>query len=170
MYLTCPTEQYLPSYIAAGAEYRAAGVETYHFIDPAEHDVLGWIHTLETGEGLAGKYIRSTYLWLVDGEKFIAELTVRHSLTPSLRQRGGHIGYGVRPGYWGCGIGTRLLAMGLDWIRVNLPELDKTLVTCRDDNLASARVIEKNGGVLEDIIEYEGQRTRRYWIEVRDKR
>ena len=170
MYLTYPAEQYLPSYIAAGEEYRAAGVETYHFIDPAEHDVLGWIHTLQTGEGLDGKYVRSTYLWLVDDGEFIGELTVRHSLTPSLRQRGGHIGYGVRLGYHGRGIGTRLLGMGLDWIRVNLPELDKTLVTCRDDNHASARVIEKNGGVLEDVIEYEGRRTRRYWIEVRSKR
>lgn len=170
MYLTYPAPQYLPSYTEAGAEYRAAGVDTYHFIDPAEHDVLGWIHTLETGEGLTGKYVRSTYLWLVDGETFLGELAVRHSLTPSLRQRGGHIGYGVRRGYWGGGIGTRLLGMGLDWIRVNLPQLDKTLVTCRDDNYGSARVIEKNGGVLEDVIEYEGQRTRRYWIEVRDKK
>lgn len=166
MYLTCPAKQYLPSYIAAGAEYRAAGVETYHFIDPAERDVLGWIHTLRTGEGLVGRYVRCTFLWLVDGDEFIGELAVRHALTPSLRQRGGHIGYGVRPGYWGNGIGTRMLGMGLDWIRVNLPTLDKTLVTCRDDNCASARVIEKNGGVLEDVIVVEGQRTRRYWIEV----
>jgi len=175
MYLTYPATQYLPSYIEAGAEYRAAGVDTYHFLDPAEQDVLGWIHMLQTGEGLAdmgfaGKYVRSTYLWLVDGETFVGELAVRHSLTPSLRKRGGHIGYGVRLGYWGGGIGTRLLGMGLDWIRVNLPALDKTLVTCRDDNCGSARVIEKNGGVLEDIIEYEGQRTRRYWIQVRSKK
>lgn len=170
MYLVYPAERHLPSYIEAGEEYRAAGVETYHFIDPAGHDVLDWIHTLQTGEGLDGKYVRSTYLWLVEDDRFFGELTVRHSLTPSLRQRGGHIGYGVRLGCWGEGIGTRLLSMGLDWIRVNLPELDKTLVTCRDDNCGSARVIEKNGGRLEDIIEYEGQRTRRYWIEIRDQR
>jgi predicted acetyltransferase len=34
------------------------------------------------------------------------------------------------------------------------------LVTCDDDNIGSARVIEANGGVLEDV---RGEK-RRYWI------
>jgi predicted acetyltransferase len=37
-------------------------------------------------------------------------------------------------------------------------------VTCGDGNLASARVIEKAGGVLEDVREAELGLTRRYWI------
>ena len=42
--------------------------------------------------------------------------------------------------------------------------LRKVLVTCGDSNLASARVIEKAGGVLEDVRETELGLTRRYWI------
>jgi predicted acetyltransferase len=42
--------------------------------------------------------------------------------------------------------------------------LDKVLVTCNDSNLASARVIEKAGGVLEDVRDTEHGCTRRYWI------
>jgi predicted acetyltransferase len=37
-------------------------------------------------------------------------------------------------------------------------------VTCGDSNLASARVIEKVGGVLEDVRETELSLTRRYRI------
>jgi predicted acetyltransferase len=37
-------------------------------------------------------------------------------------------------------------------------------VTCGDSNLASARVIEDAGGVLEDVRETELGLTRRCWI------
>jgi predicted acetyltransferase len=37
-------------------------------------------------------------------------------------------------------------------------------VTCDDSNLASARVIEKAGGVLADKRDTELGHTRRYWI------
>jgi len=44
--------------------------------------------------------------------------------------------------------------------------LDQLLVTCHDDNPASARVIEANGGVLEDVVDdiFGGGPLRRYWI------
>jgi predicted acetyltransferase len=42
----------------------------------------------------------------------------------------------------------------------------RVLVTCLEDNIASARVIEANGGVLENVIDAPGGRgsLRRYWI------
>jgi RimJ/RimL family protein N-acetyltransferase len=42
--------------------------------------------------------------------------------------------------------------------------LERLLVTCADVNLASARTIEKVGGMLEDVRETEPGLTRRYWI------
>jgi predicted acetyltransferase len=42
--------------------------------------------------------------------------------------------------------------------------LEKVLVTCDDANLASAQVIMKAGGVLEDVRPTELGLTRRYWI------
>ena len=48
---------------------------------------------------------------------------------------------------------------------------DKVLVTCDDNNIGSAKVIENNGGVLENkvtnIDEYGEVVTRRYWIKIR---
>ena len=49
---------------------------------------------------------------------------------------------------------------------------DRVLVTCDDDNIGSAKVIENNGGILENKVinhdEYGDEvLTRRYWIKIR---
>ena len=46
--------------------------------------------------------------------------------------------------------------------------IDRALVTCDKDNIASARVIQKNGGVLdsEGIDPDDGKITQRYWIDL----
>jgi predicted acetyltransferase len=104
-------------------------------------------------------------LWLVEGEAFIGEISIRHRLNAWLLQEGGHIGYGIRPSRQGRGYGRLILRLGLDVCR-DLG-IERALVTCKDDNLASARIIEANGGRLENVIDDpaggEG-RTRRYWI------
>jgi predicted acetyltransferase len=46
--------------------------------------------------------------------------------------------------------------------------VDRFLVTCDEDNVVSIRTIEKNGGVLENIVsgpELEKPK-RRYWIDL----
>lgn len=62
-----------------------------------------------------------------------------------------------------------MLSLALEYARENL-SLEKVLITCNDNNASSVKVIEKNGGVLEDKIVnvIEGQRriTRRYWIQL----
>jgi hypothetical protein len=42
--------------------------------------------------------------------------------------------------------------------------MERVLITCDDANVASARTIERNGGVLEDLRDTWLGRTRRYWI------
>ncbi len=44
--------------------------------------------------------------------------------------------------------------------------LDRVLVTCNVDNEASARTIERGGGVLEDIRDTEIGPIKRYWIKL----
>jgi len=48
--------------------------------------------------------------------------------------------------------------------------LSRVLVTCDEDNLASRRVIEKNGGELASrgISERTGKPVLRYWIDLTD--
>jgi predicted acetyltransferase len=66
----------------------------------------------------------------------------------------------VRPSARRRGIATAAL-------RAALPQaaalgIHEVLVTCDDDNIGSARVIEANGGVLEDV---RGDK-RRYWVAI----
>ena len=90
---------------------------------------------------------------------------IRHRLNEALAQRGGHIGYGVRYGEWNRGYGTKMLALALE--KAKELRISPVLITCNDDNLASARVMEKNGFVLGDTILVSGEGeellTRRYW-------
>jgi len=75
---------------------------------------------------------------------------------------GGHIGYGVRPKFRRRGFATEILRQSLKYIH----ELGVTevLVTCDEDNVGSSKVIESQGGILENRVEYEGRFKRRYWI------
>lgn len=106
----------------------------------------------------------------VDDEKFIGIIHIRLELTPRLLSYAGHIGYGVNPKYWRQGYGTELLRIGLIKARELIKD-DKVLITCDDDNIGSAKVIEKNGGVLENKVinlDDDGEEvlTRRYWIDL----
>jgi predicted acetyltransferase len=40
------------------------------------------------------------------------------------------------------------------------------LITCEVDNIASAKTIEHQGGVLEDVRDTELSAVRRYWIKI----
>jgi predicted acetyltransferase len=95
---------------------------------------------------------------VTEDQVVIGFLQLRHTLNDYLMEEGGHIGYSIRPTYRRRGHATHGLGLALD--RARELGLDRVLVTCDGDNLISAKTIESQGGVLEDI------RTdkRRYWI------
>jgi predicted acetyltransferase len=112
-------------------------------------------------EGLAA---HSTF-WLVrDGTEVVGVSSLRHFLTPKLLREGGNIGYGIRPSARGQGLGTEILRRTLD--RAAAIGLNEALVTCDKANVASARVILRNGGVLDSeiFLEERGVLLQRYWI------
>ena len=85
---------------------------------------------------------------VVDGE-IVGRVSVRFELNDYLLEHGGHVGYGVAPAHRAQGYATEILRQALVILRAE--GVERVLVTCDDDNVASARVIEKNGGVLESI-------------------
>ncbi len=104
--------------------------------------------------------------WLVDDRTFIGETSIRYRLNDWLFQIGGHIGYGIRPLYQRQGYGKLILKLAL--ARLKAGGVDRALITCYDHNIASAKVIEANGGSLDNIIDDPrgGGKSRRYWIEL----
>ena len=82
-----------------------------------------------------------------------------------LRQYGGHIGYSVKPSKRKQGIATRMLK---DFLKICKDEyhLKQVLITCNENNVASRKVIIKNGGILEEKVfcPPENCMIERYWI------
>jgi predicted acetyltransferase len=120
------------------------------------------------GVGLSAGFVPHSTFWLVDGAgEIVAVSNLRHELNETLRAHGGHIGYGVRPSVRGRGYATELLRLTL--IEARRLGIERALVTCDKFNAASARVIEKNGGKLEDerFVPELNKTIGRYWIELR---
>lgn len=99
-------------------------------------------------------------------QKIIGMLSLRIRLNDYLLNYGGHIGYSIAPDERKQGYGSLMLNEALKEAKTF--GLNRVLITCDDDNLASARVIEKNQGILEDRrFNDENQKwIRRYWIKI----
>src|SRR5262245_333304 len=112
-------------------------------------EYVQWLRAqaLETSPRPVG-YVPSTTLWWVDGLEYLGRIAVRHRLTPSLLEVGGHIGYDIRPSARGQGHATAMLRTALP-VALHL-DINPALLTCDADNAGSRKVIERNGGVLED--------------------
>ena len=166
MILIRPKEKYLSSYAEAVEEDAVCRPDAEQiFGNPAT--IIETAANYEHGIDLKPGYVRETKLWLIDNEKFIGEVGIRHELTPALFQYGGHIGYEIRWSESQKGYGTIMLAMALQFCKEEMG-LDKVLITCDDDNIGSIKVIENNGGILENKVINPLDRgvvtTRRYWI------
>ena len=87
-------------------------------------------------------------------------LNLRLRLNNFLLEKGGHIGYSIRPSERGKGYAKEALRQGLQVAKEK--NIKKALVTCSVNNPASRAVILANGGLIEDV----RNGVERYWIEV----
>jgi len=119
------------------------------------------------GVALPDNFLPSTFLVAdVDGQ-IVGRSSIRHSITNEfLAREGGHIGYCVLAEHRRRGYATEILRQSL--VVVRSIGVERVLVTCDDDNVGSATVIERCGGVFESLTENtenpNGAPKRRYWI------
>lgn len=104
-------------------------------------------------------------LWLSKGNEFLGAFNLRLELSPNLKLVGGHVGYEIRESHRGQGLATIGLALVKKraWEKHRLSEL---LITCSPENVASERVIIKNGGIYQDTLEnpHGFGPIKRFWI------
>jgi predicted acetyltransferase len=172
--LVPPAPRHARSYVVALREGFRRGAQdrvSERRIRQIETDFAGYIAAItdQTGSirlptGEIVPKVPFSVLWLAEGDEFIGEASIRHELNAHLLKEGGHVGYGIRPSRQRRGYGRLILALALEQCR--RLGLNRVLLTCDDRNLASARIIEANGGALENVIADPAGRgaLRRYWI------
>ncbi|KMJ59956.1 GCN5 family acetyltransferase [Bacillus sp. LL01] len=119
----------------------------------------------EKGIGLPEGWIPDSTFWLLreEDQMILGVVNIRHQLTKTLMNAGGHIGYGIRPSERKKGYATKLLALSIEKTReLGVKDI---LVVCNEINEASRKTIMNNGGQKDkDFIEEDGNVVQRFWI------
>lgn len=159
-----PSERYLVSYMEAYDEFGDKGISTYGLTDARTCDIFEKFENYRLERNLKPDRVGSDSYWLVDDETdyFIGEVHIRHRLNDALRKIGGHIGYAVRYSEWGKGYGTEMLRLALE--KAKARGLSEVLITCNNENIGSARVMEKNGAIFRQKVTVDGEIIRHYRI------
>ncbi|WP_314066381.1 GNAT family N-acetyltransferase [uncultured Vagococcus sp.] len=132
---------------------------------PKVEDWLDQIERNKHWESIRDGWVPGIQYVAVNQEEIVVGmLNLRLTLNDYLLNYGGHIGYSVRPSQRSKGYGSEMLKLAL--LEAKNQGLSNLLLTCQDDNIASATVILNNQGIMEDKRwdPHEGNLTRRYWI------
>lgn len=133
--------------------------------DLSFHDYIKQLNDQAKGRGLPEGWVPASSFFLLDDKnKIYGAINIRHRLTEILETLGGHIGYSIRPTERKKGYGSLILNLGLqEAIKLGLK---KVLVTCNINNIASAKVIQNNGGKFDSISKVDDKTMNRYWIKL----
>ncbi len=164
-------EEYKKAYKLMVEKYKEGLIRKHNIIfkNPDEINIIEMMMNNRDRSKLPPKYVPSYDYFFVDDGRLLGIIQIRIELTSGLLQYGGNIGYAVNPMYWKRGYGTKILELGLRKAK-ELGIEKEVLITCDDNNVGSYKIIEKNGGILENkVINKDGDEefiTRRYWIKL----
>lgn len=166
MKLIKPTLQYKNTFQEALEEFEAENAKGFWNIKQKAIDNIElYIHNsekYEKGIDLPENWVPASTYWLMDEEKFLGHVSIRHKLNVPLKKKGGHIGYAIRPSVRRKGYGKKILELALP--KARKLDIKNALITCIDTNVSSQKIIESHGGVYQDKNEVDGIPIRRYWI------
>jgi predicted acetyltransferase len=153
------------AFVDMARDWEAAGEERHAL---ALSNFAAYLEKVERrcrGDGAEPGRVPGREFWLENDGQIVACVRLRLQLTEDLLAEGGHIGYDVRPSMRRCGYGTALLRLAL--VEARNHGITRVRITCDADNIASQKVIERNGGVFSDagISDESGKLVRRFWIE-----
>lgn len=124
-------------------------------------DYVRRLDDIRRGLGLPEDRVPGTFLAVDVSGTIVGRVSIRHELNDWLAAQGGHIGYGILPDHRRRGHATETLRQAL--VIARSVGVSRSLLCCDDDNVGSATVIERCGGVLESVIDGDDGPFRRYW-------
>lgn len=121
----------------------------YHGVSYEDYmeTVLPTLISYEHPVNMPDWFVPESYYYLWDRDRLIGEFRIRHYLTEALREGAGHIGYSIRKDKRGQGYGTAGLKLAIDIAKSMIPEKE-IFLRVNKDNIASQRVMRKNGAYL----------------------
>ena len=133
--------------------------------DTAWEDYVAMRTGQQLGLGLAPGRVPASFLLADVDDEIVGRVSIRHELNDRLLANGGHIGFGVLPQFRRRGYATQMLRQAL--IIARAFGVGRVLVTCDDDNAASAAVLERCGARRDPRWPTTSGPTpiRRYWID-----
>lgn len=170
LYLKFPTledeekiMEYIEEYISDNPNAKPLGLTK-------ETNYIEWLEKRineHIGLNLEEDRVPSSVYLLIENEEIVGHVSIRHNINNEFLSRyGGHIGYGIRPSQRRKHYATKMLYLALEKCREL--GLEKVLVSCKKENIGSAKTIENNYGVLEEeiFIEEENEYFKKYWIDI----
>ena len=160
-------KEYVQSELIPGID-RFEGIRDLEKLEKLDFEV--WLEELEkkkSEKNLPKTYSPQTlYLAINDNDEIVGAIGIRWKQVPALMTFGGLIGYSIRPKQRRKGYASEMLKLALD--KLKNTNLENVLITCKDFNIASKKVIEKNGGIFEDTYNNidDGYTYLRYWIKI----
>lgn len=160
-------DEYMMSELIPGID-RFEGIRNFEKLEKVSFD--DWIDDLEKNkyeENLPESYSPHTLYLAIDNNKIVGAIGIRWKQVPVLMTFGGLIGYSIRPTQRGKGYASEMLKLALD--KFKNTNIENVLITCKDFNIASKKVIERNGGIFENTYKNvdDGYTYLRYWIKIR---
>ena len=160
------TEEYKEQLFEMMEEWCATGekIVPYAIRKNDYHDFQYYLDNLQITEEVDGKVPDTTFFCLdVDRNIFVGAVNIRHYLTEEMLVNAGHIGDGIRPSERRKGYATAMIGLAL--IEAKKLGIHRVLMCCDTENIASAKSIINNGGILENEVVVKGVTEQRYWIE-----
>lgn len=170
-FLTEPSDKYQETFLAGLREFHQEGRMLQYNFQIVSQDFERFLHNLRTQQDwtkLAPYVVPQRHFWLIDEDEFIGILSLRCGPDETFIRISGHVGYQIRPSKRRHGYGKELLRQGLQ--KAKELGFARVLLTCDEDNIASKKVIESNGGQFENAILVDGAPVKklRYWIDLSD--
>ena len=110
-------------------------------------DMLKRLKNRRNGIGISNRDVPATVYFIIDNHKVVGTIDLRHKLNDNYFSRLGHVAYYIKPEERKKGYATKALSLALKKYKKH--KIKDILITCLEDNDASRKVIEKNGGKLE---------------------